>query len=54
MVTINVTERELELIYEAVTDLFYRQPLNSKEGELNSLKRKLAGNLAKIEEAVPA
>lgn len=53
MITINVTERELELIYEAVTDLFYRQPLNSKEGELKSLKRKLAGNLAKVE-AVPA
>lgn len=53
MVTINVTERELELIYEAVTDLSYRQPLNSKEGELKSLKRKLAGNLAKVE-AVPA
>lgn len=53
MITINVAERELELIYEAVTDLFYRQPLNSKEGELKSLKRKLAGNLAKVE-AVPA
>lgn len=40
MVTITLSEEELQLVSEAMTDFYYRKPINAKDGALKSLKEK--------------
>lgn len=40
MVKLALSEEELQLVSEAMTDFYYRKPINGQDGALKSLKDK--------------
>lgn len=41
MVTLNVTEEELQMISKALTDFYYRKPFNPLDTKLRRLQRNI-------------